>query len=90
MNFFLEFVAMNLCTMEDLRLGTVVERGNKATRIKDSIEKRHKHFCKMCLGLNKRSVARSFQDFARTTGQEKTPRDEADNALLNVMTGCRR
>ena len=55
MNFFLEFVPMNLCTMEELRLGTVVERGNKATSIKDSIEKTHIHFCKMCLVLNKRS-----------------------------------
>ena len=55
MNFFLEFVPMNLFTMEELRLRTVVERGNKATSIKDSIEKTHIHFCKMCLGLNKRS-----------------------------------
>ena len=30
MNFFLEFMPMNLCTMEELRLRTVVERGNKA------------------------------------------------------------
>ena len=30
MNFFLEFVPMNLWTMEELRLRTVVERGNKA------------------------------------------------------------
>ena len=30
MNFFLEFVPMNLCTMEELRLRTVVETGNKA------------------------------------------------------------
>ena len=30
MIFFLEFVPMNLCTMEELRLRTVVERGNKA------------------------------------------------------------
>ena len=51
MNFFLEFVPMNLFTMEELRLRTVVERGNKATSIKDSIEKTHIHFCKMCLGL---------------------------------------
>ena len=29
MNFFLEFVPMNLCTMEELRLRTVVETGNK-------------------------------------------------------------
>ena len=52
MNFFLEFVPMNLFTMEELRLRTVVERGNKATSLKDSIEKTHIHFCKMCLGLN--------------------------------------
>ena len=30
MNFFLEFVPMNLCTMEELRLRTVVETGDKA------------------------------------------------------------
>ena len=30
MNFFREFVPMNLCTMEELRLRTVVETGNKA------------------------------------------------------------
>ena len=30
MNFFLEFVPMNLSTMEELRLRTVVETGNKA------------------------------------------------------------
>ena len=30
MNFFLEFVPMNLCTMEELRLRTVLKRGNKA------------------------------------------------------------
>ena len=30
MNFFLEFVPMILCTMEELRLRTVVETGNKA------------------------------------------------------------
>ena len=30
MNFFLEFVPMNLCTMEELRLRTVVETGSKA------------------------------------------------------------
>ena len=30
MNFFPEFVPMNLWTMEELRLRTVVERGNKA------------------------------------------------------------
>ena len=30
MNFFLEFEPMNLCTMEELRLRTVVETGNKA------------------------------------------------------------
>ena len=29
-NFFLEFVPMNLCTMEELRLRTVVETGSKA------------------------------------------------------------
>ena len=29
MNFFLEFVPMNLCTMEELRLRTFVETGNK-------------------------------------------------------------
>ena len=51
MNFFLEFVPMNLFTMEELRLRTVVEKGDKATSIKDSIEKTHIHFCKMCLGL---------------------------------------
>ena len=31
MNFFLEFVPMNLCTMEELGLRTVVETGNKAS-----------------------------------------------------------
>ena len=30
MSFFLEFVPVNLCTMEELRLRIVVERGNKA------------------------------------------------------------
>ena len=30
MNFFLEFVPVNLCTMEELRLRTVVETGDKA------------------------------------------------------------
>ena len=30
MNVFREFVPMNLCTMEELRLRTVVETGNKA------------------------------------------------------------
>ena len=30
MNFFLEFVPMNLCTMEELRLRTFVETGSKA------------------------------------------------------------
>ena len=30
MNFYLEFVTMNLCTMEELRLRTVVETGDKA------------------------------------------------------------
>ena len=30
MNIFLEFVPVNLCTMEQLRLRTVVETGDKA------------------------------------------------------------
>ena len=30
MNFFREFAPMNLCTVEELRLRTVVETGNKA------------------------------------------------------------
>ena len=41
------------------------------------------------LGVLRRSLARSFPDFARTTRQERMPRDQADNNQENGGTEVR-
>ena len=75
MNFFLEFEPMNLCTMEELRLRTVVETENKA---KGKIALNSGVFCQYWLGVLLPALSQTSRGQRGKRERLGKPRDQAD------------
>ena len=91
MSFFLEFVPVNLCTMEELRLRIVVERGNKANVYIVNI-----FFITAFLGIFKHSLI-FLNDASKSVSPEKKIKKETQkvsvagfDSLRNVSPHFRR